>query len=89
MRQIPLAADRTLLKLSSMVPATEFNEARAGYWQANHELTLRTLQEDFDLAEGIQKGMNSGANSHINFGRFEGALDVFNKTVDSRIAQVS
>ena len=56
------------------------------YWTKNHALTLRTLKEDFELAEGIQANIESGATESINFGRFEGALAAFNQTVDDLLA---
>ncbi|MEM8769190.1 MAG: SRPBCC family protein [Pseudomonadota bacterium] len=84
----PLAADRTRLRLSTVVPKAELT-ARAEHWQKNHDLTVRTLKEDFAIGEGIQRGFASGANSHINFGRFEGALDQFNLTVDRAIEGAS
>lgn len=76
----PLAADRTRLRLSTVVPEAELVE-REQHWQKNHDLTVRTLKEDFAIGEGIQKGLKSGANSHLNFGRFEGALDQFSQAI--------
>ena len=54
--------------------------------QRHHQLTITTLDEDFALGEGIQKGIGSGANTHLNFGRYEGALARFNRFVDEAIA---
>ncbi len=53
------------------------------YWDKNHELTVMTLNEDFDLAESIQSGLASGANDSLRFGRYEGALSVFNDNVQN------
>lgn len=83
---MPLGADRTRLVLSTMIPKQEDTPGRRDYWTRNHALTITTLREDFDLAEGIQRGLGSGANRHLNFGRFEGALVVFNRCVDEAIA---
>ena len=55
--------------------------SRADYWQRNHDLTVRTLKEDFAIGEGIQRGFATGANEHLNYGRFEGALARFNEAV--------
>lgn len=78
-----IAADKTILRLSTMIPSD--NEMPDNYWQSNHELTMTTLDEDFALAEGIQKGLTTGANQELNFGRFEGALATFNDIVDRTI----
>lgn len=78
----PIAADRTRVRLTTVVPSRELVPERRSYWQKNHDLTVRTLKEDFAIGEGIQKGLKSGANTHLNLGRFEGALDQFNQAVD-------
>ncbi len=83
---IPVAPDRTQLRLSTMIPRAEDTAGKQAYWQRNHQLTITTLDEDFALAEGIQQGLASGANTHLNFGRFEGALARFSEFVDDAIA---
>jgi len=85
-QSMPIAPGRTRLRLSTMVPREANTPERQGYWRRNHLLTTTTLDEDFDLGEGIQRGLASGANAHLNFGRFEGALVRFNRFVDKAIA---
>jgi hypothetical protein len=49
-------------------------EAR-GHWDRNMELLMRTVDdEDFPVAEGVQQGLLSGAQSHLTFGCHEPAL---------------
>ncbi len=79
----PLAVDSTLLRLVTLKPAD--STAPTGYWDKNHALTLTTLNEDFDLAESIQSGLHTGANTALRFGRFEGALQRFNETVQRQL----
>ena len=67
------------------VPATITWDAPSGQAFNARRYTV-TLDEDFTLGEGIQRGMSSGANTHLNFGRFEGALARFNQFVDEAIA---
>ncbi|MEE4190738.1 MAG: SRPBCC family protein [Halieaceae bacterium] len=83
---IPVAPDRTLMRLSTMIPVAAHTPEKQSYWRRNHDLTIYTLDEDFELGEAIQRGLDSGANPHLNFGRFEGALAKFNATVDEAIA---
>ena len=87
----PLAADRTLIRLSTVAPATtEMSEENAAdYWRRNHDITVRTLSEDFDIAESVQSGFASGANDELRFGRYEGALDKFNTIVDDHVRQAN
>lgn len=82
----PITAEKTRLKLSTVIPADQNTADKAQYWRKNHELTLYTLDEDFVLGESIQQGLTSGANRHLNFGRFEGALGQFNRFVDEALA---
>jgi len=74
-RAQPLAIDRSEVVLSTLVPAgaAETEEAK-GYFRANHELTARALDEDFRLAEQIQRGLATGANETFRFARYEAAL---------------
>ncbi len=81
----PVAVDDTVVRMTTLVPAESRTEGRADYWRANHDFTVATLDEDFDLGEGIQRTLSTGANEHLRFGRFEGALAHFNAEVSVRI----
>lgn len=86
-QMIPLAIDRTLVRIVTVGPPGDWDETMNGYLGANHEFTLRTLAEDFELAEQIQRGMASGANEHFRFARFEGALTEWHRRLDARLAE--
>lgn len=77
----PIAPDHTRLRLITLAPKDSAD--RKEYWAKNHAITMATLNEDFDIGDSIQSGLNSGANSHMIFGRFEGALAKFNQTVQA------
>lgn len=80
----PLSAGQTELRLATLVPKSRL--AEAAYWQKNHQITSTTLNEDFLIGESIQNGFASGANDVITFGRFEGALPEFNRTIKRHTA---
>ena len=86
-QSIPLAPDRTLVRLATLVPADPdpADAAAAQHWRKNHDITVRTLSEDFAIGESIQSGLLSGANEALHFGRFEGSLDRFNRIVESEL----
>ena len=88
-QSMPVAADVTRLRLCTMVPRLENTEEKRGYWKRNHQLTLVTLDEDFDIGEGIQRGLACNANTQLNFGRFEGALAALNASVDKALDPAS
>ena len=75
----PLAAGETRLRLVTLAPADRLHEEE--HWRRNHMITRTTLTEDFVIGESIQAGTISGANDSMLFGRYEGALDQFNRTV--------
>ena len=55
------------------------------HWERNKDITLTTLNEDFELGESAQASIASGANKFMLFGRFEGALDAFNKVIEAHL----
>lgn len=81
----PLSHDRTALRLMTLAPAAE-RAARMPHWERNQAVTRATLMEDFTLAAEIQSGFASRGNPSHLFGRFEGALDRFNRLVEERIS---
>ncbi|MEM7360224.1 MAG: SRPBCC family protein [Pseudomonadota bacterium] len=83
----PIAVDQCQLKVTTLVPKDRVeSEADLAHWKKNHQITVDTLTEDFDIAESIQSGLKSGANTHLTFGRFEGALDKLSQHIEQRIS---
>lgn len=80
----PVSAGETLIRMMTLVPAT--SDAPDEHWMRNHQITHKTLSEDFEIGASIQAGLCSGANDHLTFGRYEGALDRFASTVAQRLA---
>jgi phenylpropionate dioxygenase-like ring-hydroxylating dioxygenase large terminal subunit len=83
----PVAPGRTELRLATVIPRESHTLERESYWRKNHALTLYTLKEDFELAQGIQRGFACGGNEFLNFGRFEGALQRFSQFVADALAE--
>lgn len=80
----PVSAGQTELRLATLAPKSRLGEE--AYWEKNHQITSSTLNEDFVIGESIQNGFASGANDVITFGRFEGALPEFNRTIKRHTA---
>lgn len=85
----PSGPGQTGLRLVTLAPKSgPLAEGKDdAYWRHNHKITMMTLEEDFEIGEGIQAGLASGANDVLTFGRFEGALDQFNRTIDAFIGK--
>ena len=86
----PVAIDQTQLELMTVARPSGpdgFSEKAAAYLAANHAFTKKTLDEDFVLAEQIQRGMATGANEHFRFARFESALTEWHARLDERLRQ--
>ena len=81
--QEALSAGETRVRMSTLVPKAEAD--RSEHWLRNHEITRVTLDEDFAIGESIQSTLASGANQNMLFGKFEGALDAFNKVVEAHL----
>ena len=79
----PIDAGRTRLRLSTLIPKSDTE--RTEHWERNHQITRTTLDEDFVIGERMQATLLSGANQNMLFGRFEGALDAFNQTVEDHL----
>ena len=86
---LPLAPDRALVRIATLAPADfDPTDAEAAlHWRKNHDITVRTLSEDVAIGESIQSGLSSGANDELRFGRFEGALDRFNRIVERELGE--
>lgn len=77
----PISETETALRLSTLAPRDQIRDDMAEHWARNHAITRVTLTEDFEIGEAVQSGLLSGANEVLTFGRFEGALDQFNRQV--------
>ena len=86
-RTEPLSPGRT--RFSSMIFSESdgpISEDESRHLEFNLNLNMEVLDEDFVLAEGIQRGFAMGANETVTFGRYEGALDRFNKLIEAHLS---
>ncbi|MBX9641081.1 MAG: Rieske 2Fe-2S domain-containing protein [Mycobacteriaceae bacterium] len=61
--------------------AGQYNPAAAG------TLIARGAVEDNDMSEGVQRGLRSGANAFVEFGRHESAAGHFHAVLEERLAR--
>ena len=81
---LPKAVNQTAITVTSLIPATaDLNNRQEGdHWQKNHDITQRTLDEDWELGVGIQRSLEQGGIQALQFGHNEWALTAFNHLVD-------
>ena len=83
----PLSFERTRVRMATLVPrSVPDTPEKQAYWDKNQRITVTALMEDFELGEEIQSGFASRGNPSHLFGRFEGALNRFNLTVEDMLA---
>lgn len=83
----PLSAGETELRLTTLAPKDQVGSEFMSHWKRNHQITVATLMEDFEVNQAAQEGLASGANEFLTFGRYEGALESFNATVESFLSK--
>jgi phenylpropionate dioxygenase-like ring-hydroxylating dioxygenase large terminal subunit len=84
----PIAVDLTHIEVLTVGTAPEDgdpSEKALRFLKENHAFSVRTLDEDFEIGEQIQRGLASGANTHFRFARFEGALTDWRQRIDAQV----
>ncbi len=86
----PISIDETRIEVMTVAPdpgPDGFGRKAMGFFSANHAFTKKTLDEDFELAEQIQRGLRTGANEHFRFARFESALTEWHRRMDEKLTR--
>jgi phenylpropionate dioxygenase-like ring-hydroxylating dioxygenase large terminal subunit len=56
------------------------------YWDANIEVFMSAVREDFDVCESMQRGFRSGANAEVLFGRNEFGCHEYRECIEQALA---
>ena len=86
----PIAIDQSRIEIMTVArkPGPDgYSDKAEAFLSANHEFTKTTLEEDFEIAEQIQRGMRTGVNQHFRFARFEGALTEWHRRLDQKLGR--
>ena len=87
----PISVDETAIEMATIWPSAiggrAYSEKARTFLQANHDFTVRTLSEDFVIGEQIQRGLTTGANTHLRFASFEDALRDFHEDLASEFSR--
>jgi phenylpropionate dioxygenase-like ring-hydroxylating dioxygenase large terminal subunit len=85
LHSFPLAPDRTRTLAYTLIPEPAASDKARRHWDANNAIFYAAIDEDYAMGEAIQRGLASGANASLRFGRFEQALARFHRAVDAAI----
>jgi phenylpropionate dioxygenase-like ring-hydroxylating dioxygenase large terminal subunit len=86
----PISVDQCRIEIMTVAPQPGpdgYSDKAKRFLSANHVFTKQTLDEDFEIAEQIQRGMRTGANEHFRFARFEGALTEWHRRLNEKLGR--
>ncbi len=76
--------DRAIMELALYVPQAPATDEERTHWDKNMQLVLDVVTgEDFPVARSIQRGLASGAQSHVAYGRNEPAMIHYHRSMCS------
>lgn len=83
---IPTGPGTCIFNCTMLIAEPPKTEKAERYWQKNYDLIRVVFNEDFVIGEGIQKGLETGANTHFTFGSYECGLHHGKKAIDDALA---
>jgi phenylpropionate dioxygenase-like ring-hydroxylating dioxygenase large terminal subunit len=82
--------NESTMRVSFYTPEPAETDKARKYWNKNFDLLMATVeQEDFPMAEGIQRGFHSPAQQAIHFGRNEPALQHYHRSIRHALGMAS
>jgi choline monooxygenase len=86
----PVDVEHSTVSIYSMAKASFAQHVSADApTNAAGSLAARGAVEDNEMSAGVQRGLRSGANAFVEFGRNESAIGHFHATLDERLARPS
>ena len=87
----PAAPDRLRWVHTMLIPPEKSTPDWSPHWEKTFGLIEKTVfqAEDLFAAEGIQRGLKSGANTHLTVGKLEFSLRWFHQRIARAIAEES
>ena len=68
---LPLGVDKCIARNTMFILKPVEDEKAERYWRTNYEMVVQALDEDHSIAESTFRGLSSGINPDLVFGRFE------------------
>ncbi len=89
MQTFPLGVGQSQVRWATLIPEPPATDKARAHWDLNLKIFIDAIEEDFDMAESMQKGFASGANTHLSIARFEHQILRFHAAVDAELARLS
>jgi phenylpropionate dioxygenase-like ring-hydroxylating dioxygenase large terminal subunit len=89
MQTFPLGVGRSQVRWSTLIPEAPSSDKAKKHWDLNRKIFIDAIEEDFDMAESMQRGFDSGANVELSIARFEHAILRFHAAVDRELELLS
>jgi phenylpropionate dioxygenase-like ring-hydroxylating dioxygenase large terminal subunit len=83
---IPTGIDTCIFKCMMLITEAPKTEKGERYWEKNYDVIRTVFDEDFKIGESIQKGLKTGANTEVLFGRYEVGLHLGTKAIHDALA---
>lgn len=83
---LPLGPDRCIARNVMLVPDRPSTDKATRHWERNKAMVQGALDEDHAAAECVFRGISSGLNPDLVFGRFEQGLVHMHHHVDEAVA---
>lgn len=82
---IPTGVDSCVFQCQMLTPQEPVSEKALRYYTKNFDLIRVVFNEDFEIGESIQKGLNTGANANFLFGKYECGLHFGQRAIDAAL----
>jgi len=83
---LPNGPGKCVFQCKMLIPEAPKTEKAERYWTRNYDVVRTVFDEDFQIGEGIQEGLDSGANLSFVFGMNECCLHFGQNTIDDALA---
>jgi phenylpropionate dioxygenase-like ring-hydroxylating dioxygenase large terminal subunit len=82
---IPTGPGTCVFKCMMLVPKGRMDEKAQRYWQANYDVVRTVFGEDFQIGEGIQRGLGTGVNQFFTIGKYETGIQLAERAIDDAL----
>ena len=83
---IPTGQGKCVFKCMMLISEPANDEKAKKYWEKNYNVVKEVFDEDFEIGEAIQYGLETDANENFVFGKYECGLHWGQKAIDDALS---